>query len=174
MKRFVGTLVAAAVMLSIAQVAMAQSKTITGETKVITATVESIEASSRTLTLKKADGTYFTEIKLGDKVTARYYENMVIRLKQPGEKDVDTASAKVVASGQAAPGGTTSKQRTITATITEIDPKLPSITFTGPNGWKYSSRVEDRKALASVKVGDRVDIVWTDALLVSFDDIAKK
>ena len=180
MKRFVGTLVAAAVLMLMTRTAMAQSKTITGETKVVTATVEAIEASSRTLTLKQADGTYvttvappemkrFSEIKIGDKVSARYYENMVIRMKRPGEKDVDTASQSTTPSGQVSPGGTTAKQRTITATITAIDPKIPSITFSGPNGWRYSSKVQDRKAIEGVKVGDKVDITWTEALLVSLD-----
>jgi len=46
---------------------------------------------------------------------------------------------------------------------------VPSITFTGPNGWKYSSRVEDKKALAKVKVGDRLDITWTEALILSVE-----
>ena len=59
-------------------------------------------------------------------------------------------------------------QRTITATITAIDQNVPSITFSGPNNWTYSSRVEDKKALAKVKVGDKVDITWTAAVLVSF------
>ena len=45
----------------------------------------------------------------------------------------------------------------------------PSITFTGPNGWKYSSKVQDKSALARVKVGDTVDIVWTEAVLVSLE-----
>ena len=115
MKRFVGVLVAVAIMVPVARTAMAQSKTITGETKVVTATVEAIEASSRTLTLKNPDGTYvtttapadmkrFSEIKVGDRVSARYYENMVIRVKQPGEKDVDTASAATTPSGMSHPG----------------------------------------------------------------------
>ena len=52
-------------------------------------------------------------------------------------------------------GATAATQRTITATITNIDPKIPSISFSGPNGWKYSSRVEDKEALKKVKVGDR-------------------
>ena len=58
---------------------------------------------------------------------------------------------------------------TITATITAIDMSVPSATFTGPRGWKYTSRVQDKDALAKVKVGDKVDIVWTEALLVSLD-----
>jgi len=37
------------------------------------------------------------------------------------------------------------------------------------NNWTYSSPVEDRKALERVKVGDKVDIMWTVALLFSFD-----
>ena len=44
--------------------------------------------------------------------------------------------------------GTIAGQRKITATITAIDPKVPSITFSGPNNWTYSSRVQDRKALS--------------------------
>ncbi len=48
-------------------------------------------------------------------------------------------------------------------------PAGPSISFSGPNNWTYSSPVEDRKALERVKVGDKVDIMWTVALLVSFE-----
>jgi Cu/Ag efflux protein CusF len=66
-----------------------------------------------------------------------------------------------------------SYQRVITATITAIDPKAPSITFSGPNGWKYSSRVHDQAALAKVKVGDKVDITWTMALLMSVEGSPK-
>jgi hypothetical protein len=178
-KLVVGTLVGAVVLLAPRMLA-AQSRTFTSEAKVATATVEAIEASTRTITLKKADGTYvttvagpdvkrFDEIKVGDKVTARYYDNLVLRLKAPGEADVSSASAAATGSGQALPGGTTAKQTTITATITAIDPNAPSITFTGPNGWKYTSRVDDTKALAKVKVGDKVDITWTEALLVSIE-----
>jgi hypothetical protein len=156
------------------------TKTITGETKTVTATVESIERASREVTLKKADGTYtvvtvpdeakrFDSLKIGDKVTAKYYENIVLRLKLPGETSVDAASESVTPTPGTKPTGTAAKQRTITATITAIDSTVPSITFSGPNGWTYSSRVEDKKALAKVKVGDKVDITWTTALLISFD-----
>ena len=145
-----------------------------------TATVEAIEAATRTVTLKKPDGTYvtivagpdikrFAEIKVGDKVNARYYENVVVRLKQPGEPEVDSSVKGTTGSEQVLPGGTKAKQRTITATITAIDMNAPSITFTGPNGWKYTSKVQDTEALAKVKVGDKVDIVWTEAVLVSLE-----
>jgi hypothetical protein len=157
------------------------SKTLNGEAKVVTATVEAIEEATRTITLKNTDGTYevldvpasvkrFDALKVGDTVKARYYETVVLRLKEPGEKAVDSASAATTPTpGGAKPAGTMAGQRTITATITAIDQNVPSITFTGPNGWTYSTRVEDKKALAKVKVGDRVDITWTAAALVSFE-----
>jgi hypothetical protein len=180
MKRFVVGIIATAVLVLMARTAMAQAKSVTSEMKVETGTIESIEASTRTVTIKKADGTFvttvagpdikrFDELKVGDKVNARYYENLVVRLKQPGEPDVDTGVKATTGSEQALPGGTKAKQRTITATITAIDPNMPSVTFTGPNGWKYTSKVQDPAALAKVKVGDKVDIVWTEALLVSLD-----
>jgi hypothetical protein len=180
MKRVVVVIIAAAVLASMARTAMAQTKTIASETRVESGIVEAIEASTRTLTLKKPDGTYvvtvagpdiqrFSEIKVGHKVNVRYIDNVVVRLKKPGEPDVDTAAKATTGSGQATPGGTRAKQRTITAAITAIDMNMPSITFTGPNGWKYSSKVEDKEMLAKVKVGDKVDIVWTEAVLVSVE-----
>ena len=180
MKRLVVRMLAALVLVSSAHMAMAQSKTVRSEMRTETATVEAIEASTRTLTLKKADGSYLTtvagpdvtrfdEVKLGDTVNVRYYENVVIRVKRPGESDVVSSVKGTTGSEQVLPGGTRAKQVTITATITAIDPAAPSITFTGPNGWKYSSRVQDTEALAKVKVGDKVDIVWTEAMLVSVE-----
>jgi hypothetical protein len=38
------------------------------------------------------------------------------------------------------------------------------------NGWTYATRVKDRKALATVKVGHKVDITGTEALTLSLDD----
>jgi hypothetical protein len=180
MKRYVVGIIAAAVLVSMARTATAQTKTINSQMRTETGTVEAIEASTRTVTLKKPDGTYvttvagpdikrFAEIKIGDKVTARFYENVILRLKKPGEPDVDTGAKTTTPSEQVLPGGTKATQRTITATITAIDMAAPSITFTGPKEWKYTSRVQDKEALAKVKVGDKVDIVWTEAVLVSIE-----
>ena len=180
MKSLAVRMLTALALLSSAHMAMAQSKTVSSEMRTETATVEAIDASTRTLTLKKADGSYLTtvagpdvtrfdEVKLGDTVNVRYYENVVIRVKRPGESDVVSSVKGTTGSEQALPGGTKAKQVTITATITAIDPAAPSITFTGPHGWKYSSKVQDTEALAKVKVGDKVDIVWTEATLVSVE-----
>ena len=180
MKRVVVGTIAVAVLLAVPNMATAQSKTVRSEMRVETGTVEAIDAATRSVTLKKTDGTFvttvagpdvkrFAEIKVGDKVTARFYENVVVRVKQPGESDVVSSAKGTTGSEQVLPGGTKAKQVTITATITAIDPNAPTITFTGPNGWKYTSKVQDTEALAKVKVGDKVDFVWTEAVLVSLE-----
>src|SRR5262245_58606146 len=77
----------------------AQVKTIQGPEVTVTAKIEAIEQSTRTLTLKGSDGisetmqvppeiTRFNELKVGDTITARYYQNVVIRMKKPGEAAV--------------------------------------------------------------------------------------
>jgi Cu/Ag efflux protein CusF len=156
----------------------AQTKTIPGDLVTVTATVEAIDATTRTLTVKGPKGNLvpitapksyerFSEIKVGDTVSARYYDNIVIRVKPAGEPAVDRLDDAVTKSS-ASPAGTAASQRTITATIVAIDSKVPSITFKGEKvNWTYSSRVADKKALAKVKVGDRVDITWTEALSIS-------
>jgi hypothetical protein len=186
MKQFMFVAVAAAALvLPFASTAMAQTKTLTGDTKVVTASIESIERSTRSVTLKETNGEYvtitvpaevtrFDAMKVGDTITVKYYDNIVLRLKAPGEKPQNTDEVGLTGSAGSKPGGTAATQRTITATITQLDPKIPSITFTGPNGWKYSSRVQDKDAIKKVKVGDRVDITWTEAVLISVEPPAKK
>jgi hypothetical protein len=180
MKTFVVGLVAAAGLMSMGHTALAQSKTVSSQMRTETGTIEEIDAPNRAITVKKPDGTFvttvagadikrFEELKKGDTVNVRYYENVIVRVKAPGEPEVVSSAKGTTGSEQALPGGTRAKQVTITATITAIDPAAPSITFTGPHGWKYSSKVQDTEALAKVKVGDKVDIVWTEATLVSVE-----
>jgi hypothetical protein len=185
MKKVFGAFALLVMVPLVATTALAQSKTITGETITKTATIEAINFGTRELTIKLPEGNYvtftaspevkrFDALKVGDTIVAKYYENLVIRLKLPGEKDVDTATTAGTKAGGVKPGATLADQRTITATITQIDPKVPSITFKGPSNWTYSSRVEDKKALEKVKVGDKVDLTWTQAVLIGVTPVEKK
>jgi hypothetical protein len=185
MRRLFATFAVLGVVVLLAAPAFAQTKTLTGETVTKTATVEAINYGTRELTIKGSDGKYvtfvasaevkrFDALKVGDTITAKYYENLVIRVKLPGEKDVDSATTGATPGMGTKPGATVAEQRTITATIVQIDPKVPSITFKGPNNWTYSSRVEDKQALAKVKVGDKVDLTWTQAVLIGIEPVAKK
>jgi hypothetical protein len=160
--------------------ALAQIKEIPGVRVTETGTVEAIDHKARTLTLKDETGEMvtvdiptsvqrFEEVKVGDKVTATYYDNVVVRLKKPGEAPVNTADAALTRSSGDKPAATLGAQRTMTAKIEAIDEKVPSITFAGPNGWKYSRRVVDPKVFDQLKVGDQVDVTWNTDVIVTVE-----
>ncbi len=170
-------LVTVAATLVLVSAAWAQSRTIPGEMRIVKGSVEAIDHGNRVLTLKDSKGEFhtvdvpegverFPQVKVGDNITLRYYDNVIVRLKEAGEPDVNTLSAAVTPVAGEKPAGTVAKQRTMTARIESIDRKVPSITFVGPNGWKYSRKISDKKVLDQVKVGDRVDFTWTEALMV--------
>jgi hypothetical protein len=177
MKRTTAICVSAVLWLALATSARAQIKQIPGETITRSGTVEAIDHPSRVLTLKDEHGEFstidvdtdvkrFDELKVGDTISVTYYDNVTVRLKNPGEASVNTEAAAATPGTGAKPGGTVAKQRTMTAVIEAIDPKVPSITFKGPKGWKYSRRVLDPKILKQVKVGDQVDFTWTEAAMI--------
>jgi Cu/Ag efflux protein CusF len=177
MKRTTAVFVSAVLALVLAPAAWAQIKELPGERITASGTVEAIDHTSRVLSLKNEEGEIvtldvpagakrFAEIKVGDKVTATYYDNVTVRLKKAGEAPVDKEEAAVTPGTGAKPGATAATQRTMTAVIEAIDPAVPSITFKGPKGWKYSRRVLDKNVLKQVKVGDQVDFTWSEALLL--------
>ena len=104
------------------------------------------------------------EIKVGDKVSVTYNNNVSAKVKPPGEADVDTGNK--TSTGQWPAWRHAMVQRTMTAIISALDKNTSSITFVGPNGWKYSRRVVDPKVFDKVKVGDKVDITWNTDVTV--------
>jgi hypothetical protein len=147
-------------------------------TVTLSGTVETIDHDKHVMNIKAADGTFQTvdlppsvkrldELKVGDKVSVTYNNTVLARLKPPGEAAVDTGSKTSTMGQEARPGGTTAVERSITATVAAIDKDASSITFVGPNGWKYSRRVVDPAVLDQVNVGDKVDITWNTDVTVS-------
>ena len=146
-----------------------------------TFTITAIDYKSRLVTLRDAKGesdtilcgpevTRFDALKVGDKVTFRYYESVVYAIQKPGTtKPGESATGGLVRTPGAKPGGTLSQQMTATVTVNAIDPKIPSVTITAADGAKMSFKVENPKNLEGVKVGDKVDITYTQALVVSVE-----
>ena len=148
------------------------------QTVTLSGTVATIDHEKRTVNIKKADGSFetvdvppsakrFDELKVGDKVSITYNNNVSARLKPPGEAPVNTATGTSTAGQGERPGGTAAMQRTMTATIDAIDKSASSMTFSGPNGWKYSRHIVDPAVFDKVKVGDKVDITWATDVTVS-------
>ena len=141
-------------------------------------TVETIDHGKRVVTIRTADGKFetidvppsakrFDELKVRDKVSVTYNNNVSVRLKPPGEPAVDTGSKTSTMGEEVRPGGTTAVQRTMTAHVDSIDKSTASMTFVGPNGWKYSRHVIDPTVLEKVKIGDSVDITWNTDVTIS-------
>jgi hypothetical protein len=169
---------AAALVLALSLPSWAQTRTLPTQTVTLSGTVETIDLDKRMVNIKTPDGKFetidvppgakrFDELKVGDKVSITYNNTVSARLKPPGEPPVNTATGATTAGQGERPGGTASQERVMTATITGIDKSASSITFTGPNGWKYSRRVIDPTVLDKVKVGDQVDITWDTNVAVA-------
>ena len=56
---------------------------------------------------------------------------------------------------------------TATVTVTAIDMNVPSISIKTEDGSKMTFRVENKNNLQGVKVGDKVQVTYTQALAIS-------
>jgi Cu/Ag efflux protein CusF len=164
--------------------ALAQKPVSVSDAITETFTIEAIDSSSRIVTLKDKDGNLedivcgpevqrFDALKVGDAVTFRYYESVVSALRRPGTPARPAESGGVTRTPGARPGGTVAAQTTATVTILAIDAKVPSVTVKTDNGRQMSFRVEDAKNLEGYKVGDTVEVTYTQALAISVEPSKK-
>lgn len=146
----------------------------------ITATIEAIDHTNRIVTLKGPNGnlvdTYvdesykrFNDLKVGDQVKAQYYESLAMSIRPPGAPAPTAGVKESVTPREGAPGATVARQLTATVTVTAVDPQVPSISVKGPKGNVFSMRVQDPKGLEGLKVGDTIDVTYTQAMLIAVD-----
>jgi hypothetical protein len=180
MKPVTSILGACGLVLALFLPSWAQTKQLPTHTISLSGTVETIDHDKRVLNIKTADGTFealdvpqsakrFDELKVGDKVSVTYNNNVSVRVKPEGEPAVDTGSAAQMSGMGVKPAGTIAVERTMTATVDAIDKGASSITFVGPNGFKYSRHVVDPTVFDQVKVGDKVDITWNTDVTFTVD-----
>jgi Cu/Ag efflux protein CusF len=175
------TLAVLATLLVLPLVALAQKPVTQTEATELTTKIEAIDKTARLVTLKDKDGESetiycgpevkrFDELKVGDTVTVRYYESIAYAIRKPGQPSglpAATGDTTITRSKGARPGGTIARQETATVTIKAIDPKVPSVTVLTEDGRTVSFKVEDKKNLKDVKVGDKVEITYTEAAMIS-------
>lgn len=149
-----------------------------------TSVIQAIDSSNRLVTLKNEDGTLdviycgpevkrFDALKVGDKVTFRYHESVVYSITKATAQAPVSSLPQIVRSTGAKPGATISEQQTAVVTVTEIDPKIPSVTITTSDGSKLSFKVENKKNIEGVKAGDKVQITYTQAFAVTVESPGK-
>ena len=174
------TLAVVVLLLALPFVAFAQGPVTKTTSVTVTATIESLDRTARTITFKDQDGNLGTvfagpevkrydELKVGDKVTFTYKASVVVKVQKPGDPAVPTASGQaVVERGTGAkPGAKITRPQTATVLIKAIDPKVPAMTVQTEDGRTVSFDVEDKSLLTNFKAGDRVQITYTEALMIN-------
>jgi hypothetical protein len=177
MKKWMVFVAAAALLVpasSIAQKPPTQGAAIIG----VTATIDSIDVANRTVMVKDLDGFLtpircgpevkrFDELKVGQKVTFRFYESVLQAIQKPGEPP-PASGGKAVTPGQGAkPGGTVSEQVTTTVTVETVNTKAPSLVVITDRGTRMNFKVADKKILDGIAPGQAVQITYTRALAIS-------
>ena len=147
-------------------------------------TVQAVDAAARTITIQGATGNVVTldvpqtvkrlnEVKVGDVVSAVYYDQVTVTTHPPGAPDADRLEPPIATSTPGAlPGGTVAQRRVTTVTITSWDPVTREVTFTVPSGATYGRRLvetTDANLMKGLKVGDRVDVTRTEAVRIGIE-----
>jgi Cu/Ag efflux protein CusF len=177
MKRLFAVL---AVLTASATVALAQKPVTQTDGVELTTKIEAIDHDGRLITLKDKNGDMqtiyagpevkrFDELKVGDTVTFRYYESVAFVIRKPGQPGSKPATGETTTTRSKGPrpGGTIAKQETATVTVKAIDAKTPAVTVLTQDGRTASFKVEDKKNLTGVSVGDKVEITYTTAVMIS-------
>ncbi len=191
MRRIIALGFVAALIAAVPAIALAAPAAPAGQAKTQAAavsetfTIVAIDHTNRIVTFKDKDGLVdsiyippeakrFNELKVGDRVNVKYYESVVYQIEKPGVAPAKPGVEGAIVPGKGPrPGGTASRQMTAVVTITAIDMNVPSVTIKTDDGNQSSFKVEDKKNLEGLKVGDRVQITYTQALAISVEGPGK-
>ena len=153
----------------------------------LTATVEAIDLAQRLVTLKGPKGKVVTihvderaknlpQVQVGDEVVVKYYEAIALRVLAPGETTPSASATGGLATAQPGqkPAGVGAREVTVTVTVEAMNKKAGTVTFKGPEGNSVTVKAQDPKNLDKVKVGDKVEITYTEALAISVEKAKKQ
>jgi Cu/Ag efflux protein CusF len=130
----------------------------------------------RTVTIEVKDKSKLDQIKVGDPVVAAYMEAVAWRVVKAGSgaaPGVSTQETRVTSKPGETPAGAVGREVTATVTITAIDRKNHTVTVKGPQGGTETIKAKEPKNLEGLKVGDMVEISYSQALAVSLDKSGK-
>jgi Cu/Ag efflux protein CusF len=146
-----------------------------------TGTIEAISPSTREVTVNvngkyhtfavKPDVKRFDELKVGDKLSGSYHEAILVEVRKPGAPapaPVSDEPTRVAGQG-VKPSGAIVRQERGTVEVKAIDRKVPSITVLTDDKRTVSFKVEKPERLQGLKVGDKIDITYTEALIVNVE-----
>ena len=145
----------------------------------VKAAVVAIDHTNRVVSLKGPKGNIvelsvdesvkrFDNLKVGDTVTAAYYESVAFDIKKPGTPmGVDKITTQTGKFTGEKPGGGVTDTTVSTVTIMAIDPSVPAVTIKTSDGAIQNVRVMHPEYLKDIKVGDVVVVTKKKALMIS-------
>jgi hypothetical protein len=147
-----------------------------------TATVEAVDKSQRTVTLRRADGRTITlkvppearnfdQIQPGDTVRAEYLDAVAIFLRKAGAPpQAAQRTAVAVAPKGEMPAGVIVDTVEVTAKVEAVDGIARTLTLRGPDGGTRTVKVDQSvKVLDEIRPGDEVVMRHTEALALKID-----
>ena len=172
------TLAASLTLVSALAFAQAPKPVTVTHTQTGTATIVAIDQATRSVTLRYQNGdedTFtvgpevkrFAELKKGDTIRGTYTESVVFEVRKPGATGPAGTAGVAAARSKGAPGGTVAAIQTATVTVKAVDMAAGSITVTTAEGHTMRRIAENKKNLEGVKVGDKIDITYSQAVLIS-------
>jgi hypothetical protein len=150
------------------------------------ATVAAIDPKTRMITLKTPDGkesTFYVDervrnlpqVKVGDEVRIAYVVALAWKLnkskKAVPSPEVETAVTR--AEPGAKPAGGVARRISFTASVESIDLANGTVTLKGPEGNSRAFKARNPDNLKKVKVGDLVDITYTESVAVKLEPAPK-
>lgn len=152
----------------------------------VSAKVTDINYKTREVTLQTKDGEKekvvageniknFDQIKKGDTIVADYQEAIVYEISKGGKAAPvsETTEAQTARPGSM-PGGVAERQVTAAVVVSAINKAEKTITFKNAEGKTDTIKVAHPEKLEGVKVGDRIDITYTQALALSVERKSKQ
>jgi len=109
------------------------------------------------------------QVKAGDELVIKYAEAVSLAVRKGGEagrEKVVTTTPTVTAPAGAKPGAAAARQERLTATIEQLDAKRQVALVQGPGGRYVEVKVKDPAVFKSLAVNDKVDVTFTEAVVI--------
>jgi hypothetical protein len=152
------------------------------ETVEVAATVVSVDARRRRVTLRDSDGKMETlrvgpevrnlpQVRRGDRVVATYTQAVAIRLARKGTASPETSDDVVFNRAPAGglPGGSSAQVVTMVARIIGIDRDDKEVTLRGADGTTTTIEVDDPARLEHVRVGDLIEATFVEGVTIAVE-----
>jgi predicted Rdx family selenoprotein len=150
-----------------------------GDVVTLTAKIDAVDTANRTVTVTgplgrtvtlKVDERVknFAQVKAGDEIVLKYAEAGSVALVKGGggRSETTTTTGPVTAPAGAKPGAAMAQQTKIVAKVERVDEKRQVVLLEGPKGGYAEVKVKDPAVFNNVKVGDNVEVTYTEAVVI--------